>query len=216
MQIWSNSFRPYAFMDERLAFGKHDPANHFALAGNRNPHLAWSAPPAGTQSLCVVCWDPDVPSVGDDVNQEGKTVPVDLPRVDFFHWALCDLPPDLREIPEGSHADGITPMGKPPGDSPHGGLQGVNDYTRWFMGNEEMEGEYGGYDGPAPPWNDERVHGYHFGVFALQVKSLGFSSGFTGSKLMKAIRSHVLAQSVVVGLYAINPDARRWHLEGLR
>ena len=31
---------------------------------------------------------------GDDhyyVNQEGKTVPADLPRVDFSHWVLVDI-----------------------------------------------------------------------------------------------------------------------------
>jgi phosphatidylethanolamine-binding protein (PEBP) family uncharacterized protein len=40
----------------------------------------------------VICHDPDVPSKGDDVNQEGRGVPASLPRVDFFHWVLVDLP----------------------------------------------------------------------------------------------------------------------------
>ena len=30
-----------------------------------------------------------------------------------------------------------------------------------------MGGTYRGYDGPAPPWNDQRVHRYHFTLFAL-------------------------------------------------
>src|SRR3546814_13406313 len=30
-----------------------------------------------------------------------------------------------------------------------------------------MEGRYLGYDGPCPPWNDERVHRYHFEVIAM-------------------------------------------------
>ena len=46
----------------------------------------------GTKSFAIVCHDPDVPSKGDDVNQEGRRVPASLPRVDFFHWVLVDLP----------------------------------------------------------------------------------------------------------------------------
>ena len=59
-------------------------------------------------------------------------MPLDLPRVDFFHWVIANLPPDLREIPEGSHSDGITARGKAYGPTPHGGLQGLTDYTSWF------------------------------------------------------------------------------------
>jgi phosphatidylethanolamine-binding protein (PEBP) family uncharacterized protein len=40
----------------------------------------------GTKSFAIVCHDPDVPSKGDDVNQEGRAVPRSLARVDFFHW----------------------------------------------------------------------------------------------------------------------------------
>ena len=207
MQLRSNSFKPYAFLDARLAFGKHDPVNHFAFGGNRNPHLAWSDVPEGTVSFAVLCYDPDVPSVGDDVNQEGKTVAVDLPRVDFFHWVLANLPADVREIPEGSHSDGITARGKPPGPSAQGGVQGVQDYTSWFAGNADMEGTYGGYDGPAPPWNDERIHGYRFAVCALDAM-LDLPEQFTGHDLIAAMGPHILDRAEIIGLYAINPKAR--------
>ena len=57
--------------------------------------------PAGTRSFAIICHDPDVPSQGDDVNQEGRVVPATLPRVDFFHWVLVDLPPEeAKHIPE--------------------------------------------------------------------------------------------------------------------
>ncbi len=215
MHVRSNSFQPYAFIPERCAFGKHDPASHFTFAGNRNPHLAWDGVPEGTESIAVVCYDPDAPSVGDDVNQEGKTVSADLPRINFFHWVLVDLPPDLREIKEGMHSLGIATGGKKGETSPDGGLQGINDYTSWFAGNDDMQGDYLGYDGPAPPWNDERVHAYHFAVFALDVKSLGLEGNFSGHKAMRALRSHVLAQASIVGLYAINPEARKAHVQSV-
>lgn len=207
MHVRSDSFRPYDYLDPRLAFGRHDPVDHFAFAGNRNPHLAWEGVPEGVGSFVLICVDHDVPSVGDDVNQEGRTVPLDLPRAPFFHWVLVDLPADLREIAEGSHADGIVAGGKPAGATPHGGLQGLNDYTGWFDGHPLMGGAYHGYDGPAPPWNDERVHGYRFQLFALDVPSLGLSGDFTGAEVLAALDGHVVARAEIIGLYAINPDA---------
>ncbi|MCO4746111.1 MAG: YbhB/YbcL family Raf kinase inhibitor-like protein [Proteobacteria bacterium] len=207
MQLESESFKPYHRFDERLAFGKHDAEAHFAFAGNKNPHLRWSDAPEGTKSFAILCWDPDVPSVGDDVNQEGKTVPLTLPRVDFFHWVVCDLPASLREIAEGSHSEGITAKGKPAGATPDGGKQGQNDYTNWFAGHPDMGGTYCGYDGMAPPWNDERVHGYRFGIYALDVESLDLSGAFTGNELRRAMAHHVLDAQILIGTYAINPDA---------
>ena len=208
MHLRSDSFRPYDHLDPRLAFGEHDAASHVRLAGNRNPHLAWSGAPEGTKSLVLLCWDPEVPSEGTHVNQEGVTVPLDLARVDFFHWVVVDLPADLGEIPEGSHASGVTPRGKAAGPTPQGGLQGINDYTNWFSGDPDMGGDYGGYDGPCPPWNDERVHAYRFAIYALDVESLGLSGGFTGGDVREAMNGHILAQGELTGLYAIYPGAR--------
>lgn len=211
MFVKSDSFKPYDMLPTRLAFGKHDPESHFTLAGNRNPHLAWGDVPEGTRSLAVICYDPDVPATGDGVNTEGETVAAERPRINFFHWVVVDLPADLREIKEGLHSLGVTPGGKESQTSPDGGVVGVNDYTSWFAGDDDMKGNYYGYDGPAPPWNDERVHAYHFNVFALNVESLGLHGSFTGPKAMRALKSHVLSQASIVGLYAINPDARAHH-----
>jgi len=208
MHLRSDSFTPYARLAADFAFGKHDPATHFALAGNENPHLAWSGAPAETRSFALICFDPDVPSRGDDVNQEGKSVPIDLPRVDFFHWVVANLPPSVTEIARGAHSSGVTPRGKAPGATPSGGVQGLNDYTNWFAGDADMGGDYAGYDGPAPPWNDERVHGYRFCVYALDVAALDLAERFTGQDLRAAMAGHVLASAEIVGLYAINPDAR--------
>ncbi|MEZ4320418.1 MAG: YbhB/YbcL family Raf kinase inhibitor-like protein [Myxococcota bacterium] len=208
MFVRSDSFTPFSRLDPGLAFGQHDPASHFRFGGNRNPHLAWGDVPEGTKSFAVICVDHDVPSVGTDVNQEGRTVSVDLPRVPFFHWVLADLPASLRSIAEGSHSDSITVGGKPAGPTPDGGLQGQNDYTGWFAGDADMGGTYCGYDGMGPPWNDERMHGYRFRVYALDVPSLGLSGGFTGPQVLDAIDGHVLARAEIIGLYAINPNPR--------
>jgi len=216
MYVTSKSFLPYGFLPTRCAFGQWDDTTRFAFAGNRNPHLAWGDVPEGTESFAIVCYDPEVPSVGDDVNQEDRTVPVDLPRTTFFHWVVLDLPPNLREVREGLHSLGITPGGKTSETTPDGGVCGINDYTDWFANDAKMKGNYYGYDGPAPPWNDERIHAYHFTVFALNIRSLGMHGSFSGHKAMRALRSHVLTQASIVGLYAINPSARAAHAATLQ
>ena len=208
MHIHSNSFLPYHFMPSKLAFGKHDQTAHIALSENLNPHLSWSGAPEGTESYALICNDPDVPSVATNVNQEGMRVDLNLPRVDFTHWAICDLPKDLSEIAEGAHSSGILPKGKAAGPTPDGGLHGLNDYTHWFAGDAEMGGDYCGYDGPCPPWNDERIHGYQFTVYALDVPTLGLSGCFSAKDLLAAMKGHILDQATIVGLYTINPNAR--------
>jgi Raf kinase inhibitor-like YbhB/YbcL family protein len=66
-----------------------------------SPALAWTSPPAGTQTFALVVDDPDAP---------GRT---------WVHWVLYDLPATARELPEGV---------APGGTSPAGGDQGRNDF----------------------------------------------------------------------------------------
>jgi phosphatidylethanolamine-binding protein (PEBP) family uncharacterized protein len=64
------------------------------------------------------------------------------------------------------------------------------------------------YRGPCPPWNDERVHGYHFMVYALDVPSLGLTEDYTGDQVEKMLARHVLASGEIVGTYTNNPRLR--------
>src|SRR5690606_41638125 len=112
MKLTSESFVDQGAIPERNAFGKIDGQNHVALAGNANPQLSWSDAPAATQSYVVICHDPDVPSKPDDVNQEDREIPGTLPRVDFYHWALIDIPAGVSQIAEAAYSDGITPRGR--------------------------------------------------------------------------------------------------------
>jgi hypothetical protein len=205
MQLSSLSFSDSEFIPERYAFCRIDPQSHVALADDRNPQFSWDDVPEGTLSFALICHDSDVPSKPDDVNQEGREVPASLPRVDFFHWVLIDLPADLREIEEGAFANGVTPRGKGGPAAPMGARQGVNDYTGWFAGDHDMSGDYYGYDGPCPPWNDALVHRYTFTLYALDVERLGVEGTFKGADALAAMQGHVLARASVIGTYTLNP-----------
>ncbi|HET8598017.1 MAG TPA: YbhB/YbcL family Raf kinase inhibitor-like protein [Castellaniella sp.] len=205
MKLHSESFPDQGVIPERNAFGRIDPQTHVALAGNCNPHLAWSEVPDGVRSFAVLCVDPDVPSRPDDVNQPGREVPADLPRVDFHHWVLVDVAPEVRSLAEGSYSSGITPRGKAGPLALDGTRQGLNDYTGWFSADRDMNGDYFGYDGPCPPWNDALVHRYVFTVYALDVAELDVSGRFTGAQAVAAMQGHVLAKASITGTYTLNP-----------
>lgn len=80
MKLSSQSFTDGAPIPGEFAFCIPADEGHVCLGGNRNPQLSWAEVPAGTQSFVLICHDPDVPSKGDDVNQEGRSVPACLPR----------------------------------------------------------------------------------------------------------------------------------------
>lgn len=205
MQLSSTSFADGERIPGDFAFCLPDPAHHVCLGRNRNPQLTWSDAPAGSKSFVVLCHDPDVPSRGDDVNQEGRTVPASLPRVDFFHWVLVDLPATLNSIGEGEFSHTVTPRGKAGPSAAHGARQGVNNYTDWFANDHDMSGDYYGYDGPCPPWNDEIVHHYVFTVYALDIEKLPLEGKFGGPEVRAAITGHVLAEARLTGIYSLNP-----------
>ena len=209
MKLRSTSFADGARIPEPLAFGRIDPASHVALSANRNPHLAWEDVPVGTKSFAIICHDVDVPSAGDDVNQEGREVPATLPRVDFFHWVLVDLPASVTEIREGEFSDGVTARGKSGPATRHGARQGINDYTGWFSGDADMAGDYYGYDGPCPPWNDTILHHYVFTVYALGVDRLPLMGKFGGADALKVIQAHKLGEAAITGIYTLNPKLAR-------
>ena len=208
MQLTSPSFADGAPIPGEFAFAVPHPEHHVQLSDNRNPALNWSDVPAGTRSFAVVCVDPDVPSRGDDVNQVGRSVPASLPRVDFYHWTLFDLPADTRQIAAGAFSAGVTPKGKAGPAAPLGGRQGINNYTEWFAGDGDMAGDYYGYDGPCPPWNDEIVHHYVFTVYALSVDSLPISGRLSGPDVLAEIARHTLGSASLTGTYTLNPSLR--------
>lgn len=206
MELTSPAFSDGDRIPTEFVFGVHDPDQHIVLGPNRNPPLEWTDAPEGTRSFAITMIDHDVAVNGDDVNQEGRVVGFDEPRADFTHWLLVDLPPQRRSIAAGEFSERVVPRGKK--GSRGRPAEGVNDYTGWFEDDPDMQGTYRGYDGPCPPWNDQRVHHYDITVFALDAESLGLEGDFTVSDARAAMEGHVLSEATLGVTYAINPDAR--------
>ncbi|MEA5445899.1 YbhB/YbcL family Raf kinase inhibitor-like protein [Gammaproteobacteria bacterium AB-CW1] len=206
MKMEIDGIEDNAPIPETFAFGIPDEKDPMTFGPNRNPAIRWSDLPAGTRSLVILVVDPDVPSEADDVNQEGRTVSADLPRVPFYHWVMVDIDPTLGEIGEGSCSQEVTPKGKsnPPG--PAGSRQGLNDFTGFLAGDPDMGGSYFGYDGPCPPWNDEIPHRYRFRLIATSLETIPVDGDFRGPEVEEAIKGHVLGEASITGRYSLNPS----------
>ncbi len=200
MKLDSQSFHNGQPIPAEFAAGD---ANGFAV--NRNPQLAWREVPEGTRSFVLLCVDPDVPTVPELVGRDDVSIPLDQVRGEFVHWVMVDIPAELREIAAGSCSDGFTAHGKAQPAGPAGARQGLNDYTGWFAGDAQMGGTYRGYDGPYPPFNDERLHRYFFRLFALDLPRLPVEGDFSAADALRAMQGHVLAEAALHGTYTLNP-----------
>jgi Raf kinase inhibitor-like YbhB/YbcL family protein len=205
MKLTSTSWVNGDRIPARYAAGRIAAGGGVEFSDNVNPHLAWADLPPGSRSLVLICHDFDVPSKPDDVNQPDREVPADLPRVDFHHWVMVDLPPVPSEIAEGEYSHGFTPRGKPGPQTLRGARHGVNDYTAWFAGDAQMAGQYYGYDGPFPPFNDSLVHHYVFTLYALSVPRLPVEGAFTGEQVRAALAGLMLDSATFSGTYTLNP-----------
>ena len=208
MRLTSRSFLNDRKIPAQYAFCAPDPKSHVTLSKNLNPHLQWQDVPTNAKSLALICHDPDVPSKADDVNKEGRTISAQLPRGNFFHWVLVDLPAATLQIREGEFSSGVKPRGKSGPESLHGTRQGLNDYTGWFASDKEMAGNYFGYDGPCPPWNDTIPHHYVFTLYALGLARCPVAGAFKGPEVLAAIKGHVIAQAAITGIYTLNPSLK--------
>jgi hypothetical protein len=208
MKFSSDSFADGGALPAHFAFAVPDAESRIKLGPNRNPHLAWSDLPKGTQSVVILCHDPDVPSDAYDVNKEGYTIPASQSRINFCHWILVDMPASGSPIRDGEFSNGVTVKGKSGPLAVRNTRQGLNDYTAWFANDANMAGDYFGYDGPCPPWNDSIPHRYIFTLFALDLEKCPVQRKFKAAEVIKAIKGHVLGSAQLTALYSLNPDVQ--------
>jgi len=204
MRVSSQLFHDYGFMPDECAFGLLTPDKQYRDGPNRNPDLTWDDLPKGTRSLVLINDDLDVPVNLDTFNKEGRLVSYEQQRRILCHWVLIDLDPDSGPIRLGEFSDGVTVGGKPGPAGPRGTRQGINGYTAWLKNDPIKKGDYFGYDGPCPPWNDEIPHRYVFKLFALDVPRLRVTSVFEKPAVVEAMRGHILGHASVTGLYKFN------------
>ena len=161
--------------------GKSDKGENF------RPALNWSGAPKDTKSFVVTMFDPDVPADFTNAGKDGVTIAPDAKRQVFYHWSLADIPKKFNALPGGDREITIA-------------MPAANDLKGYADVHE--------YGGPCPPWNDERLHHYHFEVRALDVKSLRLPENATAKQVRDAALKHTLAKGEVVGTYTLyNPHA---------
>jgi Raf kinase inhibitor-like YbhB/YbcL family protein len=189
----------------KFAFCAPAAQGHTTGGANINPTISWSKGPRGTKSYAIILYDPKSPAEHREMmNKEGVTMGADVARHNFYHWVLVDIPKDLTSIKEGADSNARVLHGKPATPSA-AGVKGLNDYTKVTAANDAMKGQYYGYDGPCPPWNDDLVHDYHFTVYALSVSSLNLPKDFDAAAAQDAMKGKILAQGEIVGNYTQNP-----------
>jgi Raf kinase inhibitor-like YbhB/YbcL family protein len=85
-----------------FAEGKAIPKEYTGDGKDASPPLQWTAAPAGTKSLALICDDPDAP----------RAEP-------WVHWVIYDLPGTALDLPEGVPTTGSLSSGA---------KQGRNDF----------------------------------------------------------------------------------------
>ncbi len=170
---------------KKFAYCASDGKGKTKDSDNISPQLSWSKAPSETKSFALVVVDPDVPAKFDNANKDGKVIAENFPRQNFYHWVMVNIPANTTEIAEGK------------GKDKNIGIALVND----FAGGKNSP-KFVGYDGPCPPWNDVRLHHYHFTIYALDVETIKTSKNSSSREIVKEIEKHMIAKGELVGTYS--------------
>ncbi|XHR31297.1 MAG: YbhB/YbcL family Raf kinase inhibitor-like protein [Chthoniobacteraceae bacterium] len=110
---------------------------------------------------------------------------IPVARFSWIHWVAANLTePDLEENASAN------PNGR--------FVQGVNSYASRLLGDGALtDVEAARYGGMAPP---DKAHTYELHIYALDTR-LDLKDGFFANELFKAIKGHVLAETVLAGSY---------------
>ena len=120
---------------------------------NINPPIDIIGAPENTVSFVLIIDDPDVP------------------RIDWVHWIVFNIPAKQKRIEENS--------------IPTGAKLGINDMKMLK------------YHGPCPPYG---VHRYFFKIYALN-NFLELEQGAKKQDIEKAMSGHILDKTELIGVY---------------
>jgi len=204
LKVKVDSVKSGGMLPTKYAFCKPDAQGHVTAADDISPPISWSKGPHGTKSYAVILTDIDNPAEQrEKMNKEGMTLQSSAKRRTVYHWVLVDIPANITSLNEGAESEGRVSHGKPA--TTNLGVRGLNSFTEFMANSEQMKGQYHGYDGPCPAWNDELVHRYIFTVYALSVPTLNLSGDFDGTAVTGAIKDKVLAEGKLETKYTTNP-----------
>ena len=91
--ITSEATMSLQLTSDAFVSGQAIPAKYSCIGKNISPALAWTEPPAGTQSLALIVDDPDAP---------GQT---------WVHWVLFNISATTRNLQESLPADSSIAVG---------------------------------------------------------------------------------------------------------
>ena len=154
-----------------FASGSSMPKQHTGEGQDISPQLTWEDVPDSTKSFALICDDPDAPSAKHPAPQP------------WVHWVIYNISGEARSL-----SAGIARELKPA--TPAGACQGQNS---WLSENV-------GYLGPMPP-NGSGPHRYFFKLYALDGDLSLAPTQACKQSLLDAIRGHVLAEAVLIGIY---------------
>jgi Raf kinase inhibitor-like YbhB/YbcL family protein len=198
--VTSTSFTAGSRIPDKHVYCAPADNGKFKTGANQSPHLSWSGAPKETKFYAIVTVDPDVPANFDKVNQDRETISRSVPRRDFYHWVLINIPAATTSLPEG------VGKGVPSPDDPlslnYFGIPGVNDYQNAIRNANTITSNFVGYDGPCPPWNDTRLHNYRFIVYALGQQAPGLFANFRAQDVLPYLEKYALAKGELVGTYS--------------
>ena len=100
---------------DAFANGQSIPAKYTCKGKNISPALAWTEPPAGTQSFALILDDPDAPA--------GTWV----------HWVLFNIPASTRTLQEDLSVSGMSVGKNSWGDMRYGGPCPPSGTHRYFF-----------------------------------------------------------------------------------
>ena len=129
------------------------------------PPLAWANVPEGARSFVLIATDGDIPSPN-------------LHLVEFVHWVLYDIPPEVRALDAQIGVEGLAQMNA---------VMGRNGYGQRL------------YVAPCPV---SGLHRYVYRPYALDVATLKPRQD-TKAGVRRAIKGHVLGFGELVGTYQL-------------
>lgn len=160
-KVVSDSFRDGDYLPKDFILSRD--FGFGCAGGNVSPHLKWTGAPAGTGSFAITCYDPDAPTGSG-----------------FWHWVVCNIPPDVTELAAGAGSAG--------GAMPAGSLQSRTDFGK------------PGYGGPCPPEGDH-PHRYLFTVFAVGKDRLDANADTSAAVIGFQLNFNTLARATIMGLF---------------